>query len=311
MKTNVNFLKSILVILGLTTLLSCSKDDNPAAQVSAADLSTTILENPQAGTSIGTIAVSDPTGATFTITSSDPSGAFSVNSNGEVTVADEAAFDYELRTSVNATVSVMKDGQETTSNIAVNLLDADDLLTLLTTSKQAYEDETSGWVEITETEYNKLVERLQDVEKAGVSDTDYNMSGEPFQTAGGLTVTNSNNIAMDPGTYFFAFRYYAVEDNSVQVRPKVSEQSPTSGYVGRGPLPEHDAGDRFFVSKGENYQVPSTSFLGLYSPNSMGWRSNSANEMYYRFGNGSSLTNGVNGVQVLIQGLTTTVKQWD
>ena len=95
------------------------------------------------------------------------------------------------------------------------------------------------------------------------------------------------------------------------MRPKVSESLPTSGYIGRGPLPPHGAGFRYFVIAEVVATSAGNSYLGLYSPYSMGWKENFNSEMYYRFGNGSDLTNGVNDVQFLIQGLVTSQKQWD
>jgi hypothetical protein len=313
MKTLIKPTRLILTLFSLAVLISCKKDDDTAAvNLNASDLTVTIIENPEDGQILGNIAVSQLEGTNFELVSSNPVGAFSVNATtGEVTVGDPAGFDFETQPSANATINITNGGSQSFANVTVTIQDADDLLTLLTTSREAYRNETTGWIEVTAAEYFLLEERMQNVFIAGVSEELYQTGGTVFQTAGDLTVTNDINVPMQPNTYFFAFRYYAIADNSNQVRPKVSENTVTSGYIGRGPLPEHDSGDRFFVKKGDNQRVSNTSYLGLYSPNSMGWLSNTQSEMYYRFGNGSTLTNGVGGVQVLIQGLTTTEKQWD
>ncbi|MFC4635396.1 hypothetical protein ACFO3O_15915 [Dokdonia ponticola] len=300
------------VIILLAT--SCSDDTPQALVLEASDLTTTIAENPAQNDILGAISVNESDGTIFLVISSEPAGALSVDNFGQVLVNDSAAFDFEARSSVTGTISIVNGDATTFSNITISLTDADDIQTLLTTSRASYEN-NSGWIEVTEEEYNVLAARIAGVSKVGVSDADFDAPVTILQTAGDLVVKNDIDIPMPFGSYLFAFKYYSANGTNGnangQVRPKVSESLPTSGYIGRGPLPPHGAGFRYFVIAEVVATSAGNSYLGLYSPYSMGWKENFNSEMYYRFGNGSDLTNGVNDVQILIQGLVTSQKQWD
>ena len=308
------FLRTLILFLPFCILTSCSDDQPDSLNLEASDLVTTITENPVTGDVLGAISVNESDGTIFSVNSSEPAGAVSVDAFGQILVNDPAAFDFETRTSVTATVSIVNGEATTFSNINISITDADDLQTLLTTSRTAYEND-SGWVEVTEEEYNVLAARIAGVSKVGVSDADFDAPVTIFQTAGDIVVKNDIDIPMPFGSYLFAFKYYSTNgtngNSEGQVRPKVSESLPTSGYIGRGPLPPHGAGFRYFV-KGESVATSaSNSYLAIYSPYSMGWKENFNSEMFFRFGNGSDLINGVNNVQILIQGLVTSQKQWD
>jgi len=310
-------MKTLFKFLGLFTLttflfVSCSEDDPAPPQLTASDLTTTIAENPQEGDALGIVAASQSEGVSFSILTSDPSGAFGVNPiTGEVTVADASAFDFENRTSATASIRISSGDQETFSSVFVTITDADDLLTLLTTSRAEYEATSIGWVQITEAEYNLLAERMADIFQVGASNFNYGAPDGNF--IDDITVSNNTFATIPFDSYLFAFRYTAMSDApEAQVRPKVSEQGPITGFIGRGPLPPHDEGDVFFVYKGAQVRTSSsTSYLGLYSPYSMGYKNNSGTTLYWRNGNGSDLPMTASTFETLIQGLTTTVKQWD
>ncbi len=309
-----NSVKSLVILFALCLLVvvSCSKEDSPPPQLTAADFTTTIEENPQQGDVLGTVVASASEGVTFSIANSDPQGAFAVNATtGEVTVADASLFDFETRTSATANVSVENGTQQSFASVFVTITNADDILTLLTTSRQAYMDETSGWVQITEAEYNLLAERMADIFKVGVSDFDYGPKDGDFIS--NITISNSTNITIPFGSYFFAFRYTASENvPEGQVRPKISNSGPITGFTGQGPLPPHEEGDVFFVKKGQNEQTTAgQAYLALYTPYQSGWVENTSNTLYYRVGNGSDLPLTTTPFQALQQGLTTTLKQWD
>lgn len=298
--------------MGALLVQSCKSDDPAAPAIAAADFTGVLAENPEEGTTIGNISASEAEEATFEIVTSAPSGAIALDAlTGEMTVADVTAFDFETRQTITATVNVSNGESEAFSNVTITITDADDILTLLTTSRSAYENETSGWVQITEAEYNLLAERMADTYKVGVPDFDYGVADGEFIPD--ITISNSTNITIPFDSYFFAFRYTAMENVPLpQVRPKVSEQGPITGFVGRGPLPPHAAAEVFFVSKGEQVRTTSSaSYLALYSPYRTGWVDNSSNTLYYRNGNGSDLPLTATPFQALQQGLTTTIKQWD
>ena len=295
-------------------ITSCSDDEPAQLNLEASDLVTTITENPTQDAVLGVISVNESDGTVFSVSSSDPAGAVSVDTFGQVLVNDPAAFDFETRNTITATVSIANGEATTFSNIMITITDADDLQTLLTTSRAVYEAAT-GWIEVTEDEYNVLAARITGVSKVGVSDADFNAPVEVLQTAGDIMVKNDIDIPMPFGSYLFAFKYYSTNgsngNSEGQVRPKVSESTPTSGYIGRGPLPPHGNGYRYFVKAETVATSASNSYLAIYSPYSMGWKENFNSEMFFRFGNGSDMTNGVNNVQILIQGLVTSLKQWD
>lgn len=303
-----------MLLLAAGALLSCSNNDDSPSNVTAADFSTAISENPQQGDQIGVISASTTEGVTFAITASEPSGAFAVNpTTGELTVADPAAFDFESRSQVTGTVSISNGESTAFSIVNIALTNADDILTLLTTSRAAYEAETSGWIQITEEEYDLLAERMAEITKVGVPEFNY-PSASDGEFIDNIVVSNSINMTIPAESYFFAFRYFAEENvPEAQVRPKISEQGPITGFVGRGPLPPHSAGDVFFVKKGDTQRTQSSaSYMALYSPYSMGWVSSNDNTLYYRLnGNGSDLPLTASTFLALQQGLTTKVLQWD
>ncbi|MEO1438473.1 MAG: cadherin repeat domain-containing protein, partial [Bacteroidota bacterium] len=309
----------LLALFGLMILVlaNCKEEEVPEPPVTinldVADLTTTIAENPTAGTVIGNIPSNQTSGVLYEVLNSEPAGAINIDPlTGDVSVADESAFDFESRDEITATIQASVGTTSAFANVAITITDADDLLTLLTTSRAAYEAETSGWIQITKEEYDLLFDRLQSATKVGLTDDDYDRPGTILQTSEGQAHSNSIQMPLPSNEFFIAFKYHSKSVAITGVRPKVSNSSPTSGFTGRGPLPAHESGDNYFLRKGvTTAETSSASYLGLYTPGRIGWKENSNCERYFRFGNGSDLTNGQNGAQVLIQGLTTATKQWD
>ena len=124
----------ILTILSVTAI-SCSDDDddvapttpnNQAATVSVNPFSTTIDENPLNGTVLGTVqATLSNSSGTLNYGWETPTLGLDVNqTTGEVFVSDSTYFDYELNTSLNATVVAFIDGMSTTfdtAQVVINL----------------------------------------------------------------------------------------------------------------------------------------------------------------------------------------------
>jgi predicted outer membrane repeat protein len=83
----------------------------------------TIAENTANGTTVGTVAASDPDSGqsrTFSIASGNTSSAFAINSStGRITVNNKAALDYEVRTSFSLVVRVRDNGNPNLSTDAV------------------------------------------------------------------------------------------------------------------------------------------------------------------------------------------------
>lgn len=312
-------MKILKLAFALSLLLivvnACKKEEvpepPPVINIDLSDLTTTVEENLTEGSVIGTIA-SNESDVVFEVVNSDPAGSIVIGPlSGEITVASSTAFDAEKRNVITASIRATKGTASAFANVTINITDEDDLKTLLSTSRAAYEAETTGWIKITKSEYDLIAERLAEATKFGTTDEDYDAPGTILQTSENQTHSNSIYIQMPANHYFVMFKYHNKSVNVSGVRPKISNNFPTSGYVGRGPLPAHESGDQYFLRKGSQVLENTNTYLGIYTPGRVGWKENSNCERYFRFGNGSDLSNGQNGAQVLIQGVATSLKQWD
>lgn len=316
------FRNSYILTAALLTFYSCSDDDTTALvtenpeniELVATGFSSTILENPQQGDILGEVQVNVTEGTVFSFSSSDPDGAIAINNSGEVLVNDPLQFDFETRTSISGTVLLTNGEAQTTADVDISISDADDLETLLTTSRDDFIAANGSWVEVTEDEYNLLAQAIVGTQRVGVPEEAFNPNQDILQTAGDIMISNTIDVPMPSGSYLYAFKYYSTSgsngNNNGQVRPKVSEESPTTGFIGRGPLPAHESGFRYFVDA-VSFATASQGYLAMYSPYSLGWIENNQSSMRYRFGNGSDMTNTFADVQVLFQGLVTDQKQWN
>lgn len=120
--------KQLFAMLFLSlTVISCSKDDSPEPEpvVTISDFTATIDENSKNGTSLGTLnASTDKGNITFNITSQTPSGAIAVDANtGEITIADETAFDYETNTEITAKINAVNGSATKTANVTITIND--------------------------------------------------------------------------------------------------------------------------------------------------------------------------------------------
>ena len=118
---------NLLAICFLFAFISCSKDsDNQASNeiiVTTSDFSKTMDENSIIGQSIGTVSGSTNEGSvTFSITEQDPAGAFSIDaSSGELKVADETLFDFEINPTITGTVKVANGAISENALVTINL----------------------------------------------------------------------------------------------------------------------------------------------------------------------------------------------
>lgn len=133
-----------LLVLLASFFSQCSKDDGgdtspttttpQAVTISASDFSSSINENPAQGASIGTVQASASSGSlNYTIVSQSVAGAIAINSsNGNLTVADPAIFDYETRQQITATVrvSVGSTTEEVSVTISINDVNEVDVASL-------------------------------------------------------------------------------------------------------------------------------------------------------------------------------------
>lgn len=103
---------NLVAIASLLFVISCNSDDdvNNGQQnnvITVQDFSTSVDENPTNGQTLGTVSASSRETLTYSIVSSTPVNALSIDVNtGELTVEDETLYDYETNTVITATVSV-------------------------------------------------------------------------------------------------------------------------------------------------------------------------------------------------------------
>ena len=145
----------ILYTLSSMLLLQCSKEDGDntpsitqqeEVSIATSDLFASINENPAQGASLGRVQATASSGSiNFSIVSQSIAGAITINSSGDVAVANPSLFDFETRQQITATVrvSVGSVSEEITVTITINDVDEVDVATLtlwegapLTFSKQ-------------------------------------------------------------------------------------------------------------------------------------------------------------------------------
>jgi len=120
------------LFLALIILLACSDDmtvEPPTIEttVSISPFSATINEGIEVGTLIGTVTGSTNQGdISYSLSDINPSGSIAINANsGSITVADAAAFDFDINQQITATVTASNDGKtdEATVTITINEID--------------------------------------------------------------------------------------------------------------------------------------------------------------------------------------------
>ncbi len=121
---------------------SCSDDEPEAIVVDTQDLNATIAENPAANDIIGTLEAeaSDGSVITFTLVEESVQGAFALADNGELSVNDAAAFDFEVNPQLTATArAATPTGESETLVITVVLTDVNENFNVWTGEKIVFE----------------------------------------------------------------------------------------------------------------------------------------------------------------------------
>ena len=87
-----------------------------------------VAENSANGTVVGNVGATDPdTGAVLTYVLADSGGAFTIDSDGEITVADGSKIDFETKASYSLMVTVSdNEGAQDTATITINVTDVND-----------------------------------------------------------------------------------------------------------------------------------------------------------------------------------------
>lgn len=122
-------LKAVIILTFAGIVASCSNDDpEPETTLTAEDFNLIIDENQTNGTVLGTVTASSGQGSlSFTFSSQSPAGAMAIDAaTGELTVADEALFDFETNTEIIGIVAITDGILSTGSNIRITLNDVEE-----------------------------------------------------------------------------------------------------------------------------------------------------------------------------------------
>lgn len=119
------------VLMGLLTIafIGCSTDDDDPAPtaitVSTSDFSITMDENPSPGQIIGSVEGSTNQGkVTFILGEQNPPGALAINNtSGELRVADEKLFDFEINPVITGNVRVYNGEVSKFAKVTITLID--------------------------------------------------------------------------------------------------------------------------------------------------------------------------------------------
>ena len=122
-----NFLTLLILISLFVTSISCS-DDSDKFKIIAADAEFSIDENPKPGDVIGKINItSESDDLIFNILKSSYWNSFSVNSNGEIIVKQNTAFDYEHNQLILGVIHVSNQKQSDESHIMIFINDVNEI----------------------------------------------------------------------------------------------------------------------------------------------------------------------------------------
>ena len=128
-----------LLTLFASLVLRCSKDDSggsaPMATepeeitITASNLATSVDENPAQGATLGRVQASASSGSlTFTIVMQSVTGALSINSsNGDLSVADPALFDFETHQQITATIRISAGNTTQEVNVTITINDVNEV----------------------------------------------------------------------------------------------------------------------------------------------------------------------------------------
>lgn len=121
-------IKSLVAVASLLFAIGCSSDDDvndqPNNPITVQDFSAIVDENPTNGQSLGTVQASSNETLTYSISTSTPLNALSIDVNtGELTVADETLFDYETNPTITATITVENSTKVENLTVTINIED--------------------------------------------------------------------------------------------------------------------------------------------------------------------------------------------
>lgn len=116
---------SLAFIVILVFSVSCSDDESPGTTptLEVADFNTTLEEEPETGDILGTIeTTTNQENLTFTLTSTNPSGAVTVDhATGIIIVEDATLFDFEAISEITGTVTISAGDLSKMASISIKL----------------------------------------------------------------------------------------------------------------------------------------------------------------------------------------------
>jgi len=187
---------------------------------------------------------------------------------------------------------------------------SDQIQANLTTSLAAYNAAAPGtWLLITAAEFAALESNLLAVTRSGTTAAEFNTPPAGFNW-GAATSANAGS-PMPEGSYLFAFKYRPGGAKALGDKIKISNSGPLSGYADVGSvLPAHSGSTVHFVLKGSSTATAAAAFLGYFTLNNaqVGFKNNGG--VFYAATDATALPNVTANFQVLMQGLSSTIKQW-
>lgn len=197
--------------------------------------------------------------------------------------------------------------------------DPDRIRATLFSSKTIYENTLIGtWIEISKSEYEALASKLKNVTRSGTNEESFSHSSDNFESNTEMTYVQNDGNTLPKGSYLFAFKLSLASGSNTGIKVKLSSTAANSGFSDVGSdLPEHSAGEHYFVLKGNSAPTSDIGYLGIYiSKSKLNLKNNipGMGKYYYGLWN-SNAPNSTpifddEGVVLLYQGLSTTTLQW-
>lgn len=198
---------------------------NITTTIAVSDIAITTPENPENGQIIHVIEaeVIEGSSSTYSIVSQTPEGAFDINNQtGELFVANELLFDYEVNTELTVVISVENEQSSAQANVLVSLIDVETIITTtnLTVSIDENPDEGMllGLIETTASEGS--------VERAGLK---YSITSESItgafiidENTGALTVKTPTLFDFEERITLTAIVLIAVDNTSATANVEIS-----------------------------------------------------------------------------------------
>lgn len=127
MKTSLKLIY-VLTLSLMFNLLSCNNDDDIDYSIMVMDLDISIDENPSDADSIGNVQATSDDTLSFSLISQTPNGAIAIDpASGELTIADARFFNYEVYTTIVATISVSNSVETETIAATITIIDVAEL----------------------------------------------------------------------------------------------------------------------------------------------------------------------------------------